>query len=208
MKAHEVEFVAGATNLDHAPKEPLPEIAFLGPSNVGKSSLINCLLSRQGIARVSKTPGRTQQLNYFRINGRLFFVDLPGYGFAKVPPRVQQQLRKMIEGYLEGSTRLALLLLLLDSRRPPLPRDVELRAWLEESDVPHAVVLTKVDKLKRGELKKSRLRTEELLGLSGHASVLPFSSKSGVGKRELWGVIGEALSGAAGGDDAGLVETS
>lgn len=195
MKVTRADFVQSAAKVEQAPAQDLPEIAFLGPSNVGKSSLINSLLGRKGLARVSKTPGRTQLLNFFRINDAIWFVDLPGYGFAKVPKKVQGSFLKMVEDYLSRSERLALLLLLLDCRRDPSARDRELQAWLVENDVPHVVVLTKADKLSRSALAKRKREMEKLLQLDTlGAQALPYSSTTGIGRRELWGVIQDALS--------------
>jgi GTP-binding protein len=193
MKVQSVEFIKSCAKVEQKPKERLPEIAFLGPSNVGKSSLINSLLGRKGVAKVSKTPGRTQLLNYFKINEILHFVDLPGYGFAKVPKKVQESFIRAIEGYLAGSEELVLLVLLQDCRRTPSSRDLELRGWLTENDVPHAIVLTKVDKLKRGLLNKQKRIIEEAHDLAdAGAKALTYSAKTGAGRRELWAVIAEA----------------
>jgi GTP-binding protein len=199
VRVESVEFVQSAARLSQAPAEALPEIAFLGPSNVGKSSLLNALTGRKGLARVSKTPGRTQLLNYFRVNGRVWFVDLPGYGFARAPKRVQAGFLRLVEEYLAGSSRLALLLLLLDCRRDPSTRDLELQAWLVEHDVPHVVVLTKADKLSRSQLQRRARAIEKALGLDRlEAQALPFSAHAGTGRRELWAVIDQALDEAAG----------
>lgn len=195
MKITQAEFVQSAAKVEGAPKEDLPEIAFLGPSNVGKSSLLNAITGRKGLARVSKTPGRTQLLNFFKINGAVWFVDLPGYGFAKVPKKVQDSFLKMVEGYLSGSERLQLLCLLLDCRRDPSARDRELQSWLVANDIPHVIVLTKADKLSRNQLQKRKREIEKALGLKDlGAEALPFSSTTGIGRKELMGVIDEALA--------------
>lgn len=200
MRVTTVEFAGSAARADRPPGVRRPEVAFLGPSNVGKSSLVNALLGRKGLARVSRTPGRTQLLNYFAVNDEVYFVDLPGYGFARVPRAVQGRFLRLVEEYLSTSTALALLVLLLDCRREPSARDLELRTWLEEQDVPHAIVLTKADKLPRGRLARQVKAVEKALGLDRiGAAVLPFSAVSGQGKRELWAVIDDAVAEARGG---------
>jgi GTP-binding protein len=195
MRIEKVEFVQSAAKVEQSPKEKLPEIAFLGPSNVGKSSLINAITGRKGLARVSKTPGRTQLLNFFKVNESVWFVDLPGYGFAKVPKKVQGAFLKMVEDYLSRSERLQLLLLLLDCRRDPSARDRELQAWLVENDIPHVIVLTKADKLSRSQLARRKREMEKVLGMDAlEAQSLPFSATTGIGRKELMAVIDEALA--------------
>lgn len=197
MRVRTVEFVKSVAKVSQVPAEPLPEVAFVGPSNVGKSTLINTLLGRKSLAKVSKTPGRTQLLNFFRVNERVFFVDLPGYGYAKVPRAVQERFLRLIEDYLAGSERLRLLCLLLDCRRTPSVRDLELKGWLDENDVPHAVVLTKADKLPRGRLKRQEALVAEFLGQGGtDVRVVPFSAKTGLGKAGLWALIDAAVGAA------------
>lgn len=197
MRIEKVEFVQSAAKVEQSPKEDLPEIAFLGPSNVGKSSLINAITGRKGLARVSKTPGRTQLLNFFKVNESVWFVDLPGYGFAKVPKKVQGAFLKMVEDYLARSKRLQLLLLLLDCRRDPSARDRELQAWLVENDIPHVIVLTKADKLSRSQLARRKREMEKVLGMDAlEAQSLPFSATTGIGRKELMAVIDEALAAA------------
>ena len=194
MKPERVEFVAGVASLAQLPKARLPEVAFLGPSNVGKSSLLNALVGRSGLARVSKTPGRTQQLNFFRVDERFDLVDLPGYGFAKAPRAVQDAFLRLVEGYLASSESLRLLLLLQDCRRVPSARDLELHRWLVANAVPHAIVLTKADKLKQGELARQSAAVRKAFGpAAASVRILPFSSLDGSGRKELWKVIADAL---------------
>jgi GTP-binding protein len=195
VRADAVEFVRGVTRLSALPTEGLPEVAFLGPSNVGKSSLINALLGRKGVARVSKTPGRTRELNFFRIGGRVFFVDLPGYGFARVPKAEQAKFLDLIEAYLATSPHLRLLLLLFDCRRLPSVRDLELVGWLHENAVPHVVVLTKADKLSRAQVQRQRALVRRALAEAGsEPELLPFSATAGTGRRELWAAIQAAVA--------------
>lgn len=199
MKVTDVRFVAGATSLEQVPADRRPQVALIGPSNVGKSSLLNSLVGRKGVARVSRTPGRTQQLNFFLINERFYLVDLPGYGFADAPRSVSAQFRKLVEDYLSESRELRLLVLLLDSRRDPSERDIELLGWLLASKVPHAVVLTKSDKLSRSQL----LQREKAIGMSLAAALrvapplLPTSAVTGAGRQELWAAIVRAASSPA-----------
>jgi len=168
-----------------------PEIAFSGRSNVGKSSLINRLLNRRGIARTSSTPGRTQSLNFIDVNGSLWFVDLPGYGYAKVPDAVREKWKYLIEGYLAGSEALRLLVLIADARRKPGPDEELFARWLAMQGVPFAVVLTKADKVKRGRRQGSREEWKRFLDLD---DVILFSAVTGEGKDRLWRAIDGSLA--------------
>ena len=192
--ARKVEFVAGATSLDQLPKRRLPEVAIIGPSNVGKSSLVNALVGQKGVARVSKTPGRTQQLNFFRIDDRFDLVDLPGYGYAKAPKAVQDAFLMLIEEYLANSEHLKLLLFLQDCRRTPSEKDLVFHRWLVESNVPHAVVLTKSDKLRQGELAKQSQVVRRAFRLAEGVRVQAISTQDGSGRQQIWRIISEALS--------------
>jgi GTP-binding protein len=164
----------------------LPEIAFLGRSNVGKSSLINSLLLRKGLARTSNTPGRTQCINFFLINESIYFVDLPGYGYAKVSKTMRADWGKMAEEYLSGRQELALCVQLVDSRHAPTELDLQLNAWLVHHNKPHVVVATKSDKLSNNELRKTLVATGEMLPAS---KVLAYSAKTGRGRDEVWQAI-------------------
>lgn len=195
MKVTDVRFVAGAVSLEQAPSDRRPQVALIGPSNVGKSSLLNSLVGRKGIARTSKTPGRTQQLNFFLVDERMYLVDLPGYGFADVPKKVQDAFLRLVEQYLAGTKDLKLLVLLLDCRRDPSVRDVDLLRWLAENAVPHAVVLTKSDKLSNAQLlKRGREIAAALQAARAGAprAILPVSAVTHAGKKELWALILEA----------------
>ena len=183
-------FIISAVRPDQFPPEAEPEIAFLGRSNVGKSSLLNALLGTNAgsgaVARVSRSPGRTQSINFFEVDGGFRFVDLPGYGFAKVPPEISKQWKKLIEQYLLGRPALLLAVLLLDSRRGWMEKDVELREWLEVHRVPHLVVATKVDKLKS---QKERQQSLKALRTGYTGELLECSAVSGRGVREIWKAI-------------------
>ena len=148
MKITKTEFIKSATQVSQYPLPILPEIAFAGRSNVGKSSLINALLGRKNLAKTSNTPGRTQLINFFTINDKMSFVDLPGYGFAKVARSVKENWGEMIEAYLRQRTNLALVVLILDIRRVPNEDDLSLRDWLDHYRIPYLYVLTKRDNRK------------------------------------------------------------
>ena len=169
-----------------------PEIAFLGRSNVGKSSLINSLLSRKGLARTSNTPGRTQSINYFLINGEFYFVDLPGYGYAKVSKAMRADWGKMAERYLSKPDGLVLCVQLIDSRHDPTELDLELNDWLLVNGKPSVIVATKSDKLSRTRLQAQLKLSSELLG---SREMIPYSSETGAGREKLWSEIQRAVAG-------------
>ena len=183
----EAEFVASAARPEQFPAEALPEIAFLGRSNVGKSSLLNALTGRRELAFTSARPGCTQVINFYRVDNKFTFVDLPGYGFARVPADIRSRWKQLIEDYLEKRKTLELCFLLLDSRRGWMDRDRQLRDWLEFHRRPYMVVATKFDKLK-SQKEQHRgtegIRTERL----DHQPVL-FSAIDGRGVREIWQAI-------------------
>ena len=179
------EFVKSCTAPGHYPEALWPEIAFAGRSNVGKSSLINTLLNRRGLVRTSSTPGRTQLLNFFLVNGDFCLVDLPGYGFAKVPIAVRKGWGPMVRTYLEQRPSLRAVVLLFDVRRVPHGEDLQLLDWLEEFAVPTIPVITKIDKVSRGQRARQLAPILEATGLPADAFTL-FSAKTGEGKEEIW----------------------
>ncbi|MEE8348347.1 MAG: ribosome biogenesis GTP-binding protein YihA/YsxC [Acidobacteriota bacterium] len=181
----EVQFIKSATHKDDYPKLNLPRIAFAGRSNVGKSSLINSLLGRKRLARTSATPGRTQLINFFNVDTRWVFVDLPGYGFAKVPARIRDLWGPMIEEFLREEENLKLTVMIIDARREPTELDLMMQHWLDEFDVPFQIVATKADKLSANRLQESLKRIERGFG----SSVVPYSAATGIGKKELWRVL-------------------
>jgi GTP-binding protein len=193
MKVLSAEFVLSATKPDHYPPALLPEIAFAGRSNVGKSSLINALLRRKGLARTSNTPGRTQEINFFRINSQFAFIDLPGYGYAKVPENLRRNWGPMIEAYLGGRPTLRLVVLILDIRRDPSGEDCQLIEWLRFYGLNFLVVLTKIDKVSGNELRQRQRRIGEALNLPSVTPMISFSAKTGDGKESLWREIGKAV---------------
>jgi GTP-binding protein len=178
------EFVVSAGKPSMFPADRLPETAFLGRSNVGKSSLINALIGQKGLAFTSNTPGRTQTINFYRIEEAFYFVDLPGYGYARVPPGHQLAWKKLIDEYLEKREQLKLSCLILDTRRGWMEKDLDLKRWLEHYGRPYVVVATKTDKLNQSELERG-LRAIRQEGVEP----LPFSALTGRGVREIWQAI-------------------
>ena len=192
MIVHSANFITSAPALASCPVSEWPEIAFAGRSNVGKSSLINCLLNRKGLVRTSSTPGRTQLLNYFAINEALHFVDLPGYGFARAPRSVREKWQPMVHGYLQGRESLRAVIWLLDVRRDPSPEDLEFLDWLEESEIPTIPVVTKVDKVSKNELGRNLAKIASATGLPKEL-LTPFSVQTRQGHSEVWELISMAL---------------
>jgi GTP-binding protein len=187
MKVTSAEFVTSAAGPEGYPNERLPEVSFMGKSNVGKSSLLNSLLNKK-LARTSNTPGRTQLINYFRVNKSILFVDLPGYGYAKVPLAIKKQWGAMVENYLANRKELVLSILILDSRHAPTANDLQLKSWLEHTELPFIVVSTKADRLSNNQLRSSLRVTSESLGM-GLESILPYSSVTGRGADRIWKAI-------------------
>jgi len=184
------EFLKSAFKEEDWPRDSKPEIAFLGRSNVGKSSLINSLLQVRGLARTSSTPGRTQSLNLFDINAQFRFVDFPGFGYARVPKEIKSSWGEMATSFLAKRRQLVLSIHVLDSRHEPTKQDLQLHEWLEVSDKPRLVVATKSDKLSNNELRKSLGDIARLLNVD---SVMAYSAKSGRGRDELWRAIRSAV---------------
>ena len=191
MKITSAEFVKSAFNRDHWIDDRRPEIAFLGRSNVGKSSLINSLLQRKGLARTSNTPGRTQSINYFLINDSFYFVDLPGYGYAKVSKSMRSDWGIMAEEYLSDRDQLVLCVQLIDSRHEPTRLDLQLNEWLNFNGKPHIAVATKSDKLTANQLTK-QLKVIRM-GLK-FSEVIPYSAETGKGRDDVWGQLDKAVT--------------
>jgi GTP-binding protein len=175
------------------PRDPLPEIAFLGRSNVGKSSLINSLLGIRGLARTSSTPGRTQALNFFLINDQFRFVDLPGFGYARVPEKVRSSWGDMVTSYLAKRAQLVLSIQIVDSRHEPTKQDLQLHEWLEHYARPRLIVATKSDKLSNNELRKNIEQARRMLN---EDIPIIYSAKTGLGRDQVWQAIQEALTGS------------
>ena len=181
--AQECEFLRGAASLDGIPPAELPEIAFVGRSNVGKSSLVNALTGRKTLARVSNTPGRTREINFFRLGGRLMLADLPGYGYARVSRADSERWTELIFAYLQGRPNLRRAILLIDSRRGPMPQDIEVMTLLDRSAVSYQLVLTKMDQLRPAELAEVMARTEEEARrhAAAHPELIATSANTGAG---------------------------
>jgi GTP-binding protein len=194
MRVTSAEFVLGVASVRSLPKESRKEVAFLGRSNVGKSSLINKLCGRKNLARPSSAPGKTRELNYYLINDQFFFVDLPGYGYAKVPEQIRSSWGKLIEQYLKNREQLALVVQLIDARHEPTQLDMMMVGWLEYYEIPFVVALTKSDKLPRSKMG-SYLGIAKTYFVSKKfcKEVIPFSSITGAGKPEVWKIIREHL---------------
>jgi GTP-binding protein len=190
MKVTRAEFLKSAFKEDDWPKDAQPEIAFLGRSNVGKSSLINSLLGVRGLARTSSTPGRTQSLNFFSVNDQFKFVDFPGFGYARVPKHIKSSWGEMATGYLANRRQLVLSIHIVDSRHEPTKQDLQLHEWLEQSNKPRLIVATKSDKLSHNDLRKNLQHIARVLD---NDSIVAYSAKSGRGRDELWRAIRSAV---------------
>jgi len=194
MKIASAEFVVGVTTLNHLPVTNLPEFVFLGRSNVGKSSLINALSNKKNLARASGTPGKTRELNYYLINDTLYFVDLPGFGYAKAPEQLRASWGKFIEQYLQTRKQIKLAFHLMDARHEPTELDKALVGWLDFYKIPFVVILTKADKLARSKITNFVKNAEEVFSAySSCRTVVPFSSFTGDGKAEVLKIISSLL---------------
>ncbi len=191
MKITSAEFIKSAFEESHWVEDDLPELAFLGRSNVGKSSLLNSLLGRKKLARTSNTPGRTQSINFFEINEAFYFVDLPGYGFAKVPKKMRYEWGKMAEDYLTNRKQLRLCIQLVDSRHKPSKLDLELYEWLKYYDKRRLIIATKADKLSNNKLSKSLATINQSMPES---NIIAYSAVTGKGKDAVWSHLEDALS--------------
>lgn len=189
MKIKQTEFVISAVGPSQFPEDGLPEVALAGRSNVGKSSLINKMLLRRNLARTSSQPGKTQTLNYYKINNDLYFVDFPGYGYARVSKTQRQSWGKMIEQYLREREPLRLVLHLVDLRHPPTGEDQRMYEWLSHYEIPMCVIATKADKVSRSQWMKQAKMIRQTLGMPGHVPLILFSSETGQGRDELWSLI-------------------
>lgn len=193
MQVRSAEFIKSATRPDQYPPEGPPEIAFAGRSNVGKSTLINTLLNRKRLVKTSSTPGRTQLLNFFDINGDTVFVDLPGYGYAKVPARIKSRWGPMIEKFLSTRQSLRGVVLILDIRRRPKEEETGLINWLLARAIPVVLVLTKADKLAKNRRINQRQAIATDLGLSAD-ELICFSAKTRQGMNDVWAAIDHLLA--------------
>lgn len=193
MKVTQAEFLKSALHAADFPRDGRPEIAFVGRSNVGKSSLLNALLGRKGLAKTSATPGKTQTLNFFSVNGKYYFVDLPGYGFAKVPTKIKTEWSKALMEYLATRQELRLVVVLVDGRHEPSRLDEEMLELLEEAERPVLIVATKVDKLKQADRAGVPRAVRAGLGLDEEAEVVPVSVETKTGLKALWEILDGVL---------------
>ena len=194
MKIISAEFVKSAVWPPQYPLATMPEIAFVGRSNVGKSSLMNTLVGRRKLAKTSNTPGRTQLINFFTVNGSISFVDLPGYGFAKVSQSIKKDWGDMMDAYLRERQNLAMVIFILDIRRDPSEDDLSLRDWLEHYRIPYIPILTKADKLSNNQAIVRKKLIEKSLGTNAQKKTILFSAKTQKGKGELWQFLENHLS--------------
>jgi len=182
MNLHNAEFVLSAASLSSCPKDHLPQIAFAGRSNVGKSSVINRLLQRKNFARVGEAPGKTTHINYFLIDKAMYLVDLPGYGYAKVPKTEKERWAKLIESYFAASDLITLGVLIVDARHKPTANDVIMANWFQQSGRPYVVVANKMDKLKKSEIESNLQTIRETLSLDEDVPLIRFSAEKGEGR--------------------------
>jgi GTP-binding protein len=198
VKVESAEFVKSARASGDFVRDGRPEIAFVGRSNVGKSSLMNRLLGRKGLARVSSTPGRTRAVNYFLVNRRLWFVDLPGYGYAKAGKDERREWAALADSYFKGDERARpLVVMLIDGKVGATPLDVQAYEYLASLGVEMLVVATKVDRLPRGKRAAMERGVRESLGLEGDTKMIPVSAHSGEGIQELWSAVARHLEQSA-----------
>lgn len=193
MKVTAAEFVISAVGPKQYPTDGLPEIALVGRSNVGKSSLLNKMMSRKALARTSSRPGKTQTLNYFKVNNQIYFVDFPGYGYAKVSKSIKEQWGKMIQAYLSQREELRFIIQLVDIRHAPSKDDVAMYDWCKQIGLSTVVVATKGDKIARGKWQQHLKVIREHLQLRGGDTIIVFSSETGQGRDELWAEIQNRL---------------
>lgn len=187
IKSVNLETVCGITS--KLPENALPEIAFAGKSNVGKSSLINALMNRKSYARTSAQPGKTQTINFYNINEELYFVDLPGYGYAKVSLEIKEKWGKMIERYLHKSKQLRLVFLLIDIRHEPSNNDCIMYNWIVEQGFHPVIIATKLDKINRSQVQKHMKIIKEKLKVIPGTPMIPFSAQTKQGREEIWDMI-------------------
>lgn len=184
-----LETVCGITS--KLPDNQFPEVAFAGKSNVGKSSLINCLINRKSLARTSSQPGKTQTINFYNVNQEMYIVDLPGYGYAKVSKEVSAKWGPMIENYLHGSKQLRLVFLLIDLRHEPTKNDIQMYRWILSNGFSPVIVATKADKIKRSQLQKNLKILKNSLKVIEGVPIIPFSAVTKMGRDEIWELIEE-----------------
>lgn len=196
MKITSAEFVLGVADPGQLPRDPRPELALAGRSNVGKSSLLNRLTGRKALARTSADPGKTRELNFYLLNNAFHLVDLPGYGFARAPAERRAAWGRLIEEYLAHRTQLTGVVLAVDSRRPPSELDERMAGWLQHHRIPFVVALTKADKIPRSGRAGAVAAARDRLGHHTLCrALIPFSAVTGDGKNELWSILAPLLAG-------------
>lgn len=189
MEIKNARYERTAVNPDQYPADCLPEIAFVGRSNIGKSSIINCLLNKRNLAHVGATPGKTREINFYNIDDRFYFVDLPGYGYAKVSKAKKASWNQMIESYLYSRTNLKLIIMLVDVRHTPSDLDRTMYEWILNRPVSVIVVAMKTDKIPRTQLPNRLLDIRTTLNMQAETALIPFSTMTKQGINELWGQI-------------------
>lgn len=189
LNTQKAEFIRSAAGAKDFPRDPLPQVAFAGRSNVGKSSVINRLLNRKNFARVGAAPGKTTHINYFRIDEKLYLVDLPGYGYAKVSQAEKARWAGLIQSWFDDPGLMSLGVLIVDARHKPTADDKVMADYFEASGRPYVVVANKLDKLKRSELDGNLAQIRETLELPNSVKLIPFSAEKGTGREELLGAI-------------------
>ncbi|HYA14077.1 MAG TPA: ribosome biogenesis GTP-binding protein YihA/YsxC [Syntrophales bacterium] len=192
MKVVSAEFIKSATKPSQYPEGKLPEVAFVGRSNVGKSSLINAMTLRKNLARTSSTPGCTRLINFFKVNDQISLADLPGYGYAKVPVTSRRTWQPMIETYFKKRKSLKAVILILDVRRCPSEKDTDLIHWLRKNKILPVIILTKTDKISKSQAKLRQHQIKEILELT--TNPILFSARTGEGKDAIWGAIQNSLA--------------
>ena len=193
MKIQTAQFIKSCQRLSQCPHDRIPEVAFVGRSNVGKSSLLNSLLHKKNLAKVSSSPGKTRLINFFRVNEQFYLVDLPGYGFARISKTEQMKWKSFLEKYLIHRSNLKGIVLLVDARVGATQKDIAMKQWLEKYEKPCVLVGTKVDKVSRGKRSFCFQEMNRTLLLPPHQGVVPFSSKTGEGLSLLWKKIWQLL---------------
>ncbi len=193
IKGVNLETVCGITS--KLPDNIYPEVAFAGKSNVGKSSLINALMNRKSYARTSSQPGKTQTINFYNVNDSIYFVDLPGYGYANASVKVKEQWGKMIEKYLNKSKQLKQVFLLIDIRHAPGKNDIQMYDWIVSNGYRPVIIATKLDKLKRSEVQKAIKLIKETLKLTSDDILIPFSAETKAGREEIYEILDGIIAG-------------